>query len=349
MASLARNARLALIQRCFAVVAVAGAWLALTSPSAAQNRRPTDAETTKTRQPDKGEKDRDEKAAGKVDLRPKFTKGNKLIYKMDIDSKSKTKMPALDDADTVQNTKQELGLVFLVKDVTDDGTIVELTFNTMKMTQETGTGKDKDKVEFDSNRPKATDKDNPLAPGCRELVGSTFTITIDKDGQVTNVAGGGGLTSLGAIGMPGGIGNIGGQSTGLGGSSQGFADAIGSIFSIKKGSLLVNVGERWSTSDEIDSGLLGQFRMITDSTLKSHSGNIARVKINGRIEPATGRGGNASMFKLKDSLYLGEYLWDTKAGALKSLEVDQNVSIDGDSSGGINMTASSKMKVSRVR
>ena len=36
-------------------------------------------------------------------------------------------------------------------------------------------------------------------------------------------------------------------------------------------------------------------------------------------------------------------------GALKSLDMDQSVTIDGGANGGINMTASSKMKVNRVR
>ncbi len=295
---------------------------------------------------------KDEK--GTVDLRPKFKKGDKLIYKMDLESKSKTTMPALDDAAQEQSTKQELGLVFTVKEVTDDASIVELTFSTVKVTQESGVGKDKAKLEFDSSRPKAKDKDNPLAPGCRELAGTTFTITIDNDGQVTNVAGGSGLSSLGAMGIPAdGLSNLGGAGlthpAGSTGPSQGFADAIGSIFSIKKGSLIVKVGEQWSTSDEIDSGLLGRFRMITDSSLKSHSGNLAKVKVTGRIEPATHSPGGASMFRIKESLYMGDYLWDTRDGALKSMDMDQNVVIESGASGGISMTASSKMNVNRVR
>jgi len=112
---------------------------------------------------------------------------------------------------------------------------------------------------------------------------------------------------------------------------------------------LVKVGEKWSTSDEVDSGLLGRFRMITDSSLKSHSGNMAKVKVNGRIEPATHAPGGASVFRVKESVYIGDYLWDTRDGALKSMDMDQNVVIDSGASGGISMTASSKMKVNRVR
>jgi len=275
---------------------------------------------------------------------------------MVMDSKSKTTNPALDDdGPQEQSTKHELALVFFVKDTTEEGSTVELTFSGVKILQESGTGKDKEKLEFDSSRPKAKDKDNPLAPGGRELANTTFTLTIDTDGNVTNMAGGSGLSSLGAMGMPGGLGQgIPGAGSGPSnpgtGSNNGFADAIGSIFSIKKGSPYVKVGETWSTSDDINSGLLGNFRMTTDSTVKSHSGNQAKIKVVGRIEPSTQAAGGISIFKLKDSFYMGEYLWDTQGGMLKSMDMDQNVVIDGGSStGGMSMKASSTVKVNRVR
>lgn len=323
------------------------------SPTAPAAKQPAE------KSPKEGPGD-EEKEKGKIDLRPKFTKGQRLVYTMNLESKSKTRVPALEDTDQEQSTKQELGLVFVVKDTSEaEGSTIELTFSKVKITQETGKGKDKETVEFDSSRPKAKDKDNPLAPAGRELAGTTFTISIDKDGQVTNVAGGSGLASLGSLGTPpSGLGNIGGGSLpgagggmpGGGGGGGGIGDAIGSIFQIKKGSPFVKVGEKWTTSDEIDSGLLGKFKMITDSNVKSHSGNQARVKVSGRIEPASqGGGGGLSMFQVKDSIYLGEYLWDTREGALKSLDMDQSVTIDGGANGGINMTASSKMKVNRVR
>lgn len=289
---------------------------------------------------------------GKIDLRPRFKKGEKMTFKMEMDSKSKTSMPALEEKPEEQTTRHELGLVFFVKDVIDDGTIVELTFSTVKVTQQTGKDK-KDKLEFDSSRPVAKDKDNPLAPGCRELANTTFTLTLDKDGNVTNMGGGSGLSSLNSLGMPGAMGNLGGGGTGAtpsGGNSQGFADAIGSIFSVKKGSPFVKVGEKWTTSDDVDSGLIGKFRISTDSVVKSYSGDQARIKVTGKVEPPSNSPGGMSLFQVKDTFYMGDYVWDTKAGMLRSMDLDQNVTIDaGAAAGGMSMTSSSKIHVNRVK
>jgi len=320
------------------------------APSSTPGKKDANPSATPGKQPSI---DGDEK--GKIDLRPKFTKGEKMTFKMEMESKSKTSMPALEDKPQEQTTKHELGLVFNVKDVTDDGTIVELTFSTVKVTQQTG--KDKaDKLEFDSSRPVAKDKDNPLAPGCRELANTTFKLTLDKDGNVTNMAGGSGLSSLNSLGMPGALGNLGGGLPGgLGGgasssNSQGFADAIGSIFSVKKGSPIVKVGEKWTTSDDVDSGLIGKFRITTDSVVKSYSGDQAKIKVTGKVEQASNSPGGVSLFQVKDTFYLGDYVWDTKAGMLKSMDLDQNVTIDGGSTaGGMTMTSSSKIHVNRQR
>jgi hypothetical protein len=142
-----------------------------------------------------------------------------------------------------------------------------------------------------------------------------------------------------------GIGGPG--STGNGGS--GFQDALGSIFSIKKGTGLASVGEKWSTTDVLDTGLMGRFKMITDNTLKSHRNNEATVNTTGRIEPDSQAPGGASMFQIKDSFYSGVYIWDTKAGMVKRMDMDERIVIDSNAAGAaMSMSTTGKTRVTRL-
>lgn len=286
----------------------------------------------------------------KVDLRPKFKQGEQLRLRMEMDNTSKVSIPAVDDKPREQVSKQEMMLLLKVKEVTEAGATLELSFQSVKMTQVSG----KEKEEFDSARPASQDKDNPLAAPLRALVGTVFTVNIDKDGTISNIGGGAGLGALGGGGL-GGLGNslgLGGQggAAGSGGAAgTGFQDALGSIFSVKKGSGLASVGEKWSTTDVLDTGLMGRFRMITDNTLKSLRNNEATVNTTGRMEPDTQAGGGASMFQIKDSFYTGSFVWDTKAGMVKRMEVDQKIVIDTNAGGAaMSMSSTGKTRVTRV-
>jgi hypothetical protein len=313
-----------------------------------RENEPTKKDSSPDRK-DQPERNREADSSKKIDLRPKFRKGDHIRLRMDLDSNSKISIPAVSDGPRKQTSKQEIGLLLKVASVADDGSAnIELSVQHVSMTQTSGTGKDAETVDFDSSKPASKDGDNPLAPSLRALAATVLTFTVDKDGNTSMVSGGGNLTSLDALGMGNGLGGgLQGGNTGL--SGQGFADAIGSIFNIKKGSPRVNLGDKWTNEDSVNSGLLGNFKITTIHTVKSFRGGDATISLTGHIEPATQTGGGAAMFQLKDSFYNGAYVWDTERGMLRKIELDQKVVVDTSAGGtGMTMDATSKTRITRL-
>lgn len=292
-----------------------------------------------------------------VDLRPKFELGQTIKFRMELNQRSRTLVPALDDKPTESTSTQDLGLVFKVKQSGPEGSVVELSFSHVKMTKETEEGKES----FDSTQPKAKDGKSELAPSLRALAGSTFTVHLDADGNVTNIEGGDQLMSLDAFGgapgldpnsLPGGLPNPGNLPRppsigGPGGGQNGFTAALGSIFSVKKGTNRVRVGEEWTTRDVLDTGLLGKFTMSTTSKLKSHAGSDAKVTVRGYIEPDSSAAG-PSLVKITDSSYVGDYSWNTRAGMLRKMDLHQHVVLEAAAGGGLNLTSDMKSVVTRT-
>jgi hypothetical protein len=281
----------------------------------------------------------------RVDLRPKFERGQEIKFKLEVNNVSTappdTSDPLDDPADakpanrpgsrpppaTTPRTKPnqnnsrpettkskiEFGMTLKVKDVDEArNATVDLIFTTVKVSIDGPQMKE----EFDSTRPrprKADDVDvigTVLAP----LVGSTFTMKIDRAGNISSVTGGDGFAMLGQV-VPG---------TGGAGSMP---QVFGPIFTTRKGDGFARVGESWENDDKLDSGLMGDFKMATRHTLSGVSGGVATVNIVGRIAPQTQAPG-ATTFQLKDSSYGGKYLWDTKAGMLRQMDTKMSVKVE---------------------
>lgn len=290
-----------------------------------------------------------EKLTGKVDLRPKFEKGQVIRFKMELDQKSKTLIPAMDEKPTESTSRQEIGLVFTVKNVTDESTVVELKFSSVKMTKKSDEGKE----EFDSSQPASKDGKSTLAPSLRALSKTTFTVHLDKDGNVTNIDGGEALTALDAFGVspsstggaPSGLPlpNPGGGGTG----GSGFKDALGSIFNIKKGSGLVEVGEEWSNSDTLDTGLFGKFKLSDTHKLRSHTNGEAKISVIGSIESDSNADSQLTLVKISDSSFVGDYIWNTREGMLRRMNLHQHVVMETAAAGGVKLTTDMKSVVTR--
>jgi hypothetical protein len=290
--------------------------------------------------------DREDRTADreeKVDLRPRFEKGQVIRFRMEMDQNNKTLIPAVDEKPSLSTSRQELGLVFKVKEAHDAGSIVELTFSRVKLTKKT----DEDTEEFDSSQPPA--KDNPqLGPSLRALTKTTFTIHLDKDGNVTRIDGGDDLMALDAFGVPPGAFNPGSGTApqpGVGGGA--FKQALGEIFRIKNGPGLVSVGEEWTNADSMDTGLLGGFKITSKHKLRSHNGGEAKVSVIGSIEANSESPGILSIIKIRDSSFVGDYLWNTREGMLRRMNMHQHVVLETSSAGGITLTSDMKTTVTR--
>lgn len=291
-----------------------------------------------------------------VDLRPRWEKGSESTLVMTIDSRNE--VGGGGDAG-LQTMKQEITLRERVVEgggpAQEKGAVVELIFERVKVRIDTDLGG----VEFDSADPNYPDG-KPSGPGgkkgdmfdeaaaaavaplvqqLKRMAGTTLKVTMNPDGTIASVEGGGGL----ATGFMGPVG-------GLDASKDGLADLFGPISSLGKGSGVdpakVKVGTKWTHNDELSLQPLGGLSMVTQHTLKSVKADDAEVYFQGSLEPKSS-GQNAPV-RIKQGTYRGTYQWDTRLGRLKGLSTEQETVVEtGTAAGGTSMKSKATMKVVR--
>jgi hypothetical protein len=266
---------------------------------------------------------------GTIDLRPKWEKGQQVRYTLELKNASlndakpaaprarpgtrqppKAGQPSLRDNES--RSTVQMGLVFKVKEVSPEKeATVDVTIDRLKLSTLTPDGE----VEFDSSKPAKGAEDDLIGQAFKSIVGTTMTMTVDRDGTIKQVTGGEGLALLGGVG-------------GGAGGAPGTAQLFGPIFSGRPAKGQARIGESWDYDDALTTGLLGDFKMKVRHTLTGLRGSDAVVTIRGQIDPKTEAPGS-SAFQVKDSNYNGQYLWDTTKGQLKSMETSMSVRLDG--------------------
>lgn len=253
-----------------------------------------------------------------VDLRPKFEKGAEASYDLAVSADNQYTMGAASGDAQKQHVEQTIGLKLVVKDVdAEKGATVDLIYESIKFKTEGGMMA----AEFDSTQPKDKDAGNMFAESFRPLVGMTLTLTIDKDGNVTEVKGGEELSQ----GMAGQM--LAGYTT-----KGGVRGLLGPIFSTRQAKGEANVGDTWTYEDIMPGSMLGQMKIVSTHTLKSVDAGLATIAVNGKIELKAADAG--PKMEMKEGAYDGNYIWDTKAGMLKSMKSTQVASMEGDMGSG---------------
>lgn len=313
-----------------------------TAPPAAPEKKPADnkpadkkpadkqpaekpAEKPKDNAPERPEVPGDPRGTGgTIDLRPRFPVGRETRYVMRIKSDGTVDIaglvpglgadPEADKDGTKQQMEQEIGFVLRVTSGTqEEGATVEMVQERIKISIKHGS----DEIFYDSTAPRRPNDDADLIePYIKSVVGSKLTIRFDADGNVKDIQGGG------ELGMPGAMGRL-----GIPTDAKSIGSLFGPISNRTAGRGLYRVGERWTNTDQVDTGPIGSFRMVTQHTLRSAQAGSAEVIFNGRIEPGSETGKPGSPFQVKDSRYQGKYVWDTHAGQLKSMESEQEIEI----------------------
>ncbi len=304
--------------------------------------------------------------AGLVDLRPKFHKGQETRYTLKIKSDNDLGIPSMvpdmdlsrpkpptpapisptptkpgqpaqptapADNSTRQVMDEEIGFVIRVtKEASqEDGATVELVYERLKVSLKHGDSE----IFYDSTAPKRPNDDSDLMePFFKGIVGSRIAIKFDANGNIKDIQGGDGGT------MPGMM-----QQAGLDPKSIG--SLFGPISSSKSGKGLYKVGEKWNNVDDVDNAMIGRFRMVTEHNLRSANPLNADVYFTGRIEPGSESGRPGSPFQIKDSRYQGKYTWDTALGQLKSMESEQEITLDSAAAQGKNLKAKTTVRVER--
>lgn len=299
---------------------------AVTQPAATQTAQPTN-------QPGR--------PGAAVDLRPRLEKGRVFRFKMDLSSTEKQTPPkdAQDPnvpAESVSATQdQEIVLKLTVKDNNvETGSTLELVYESLKMKISNPMLGD-DPLEFDSTKP--ANANDPSGAAIAEMLGSVvgtaLTISMDKDGNVTNVA------------APASASSLGDSFTG----KDVISGLVGQVFTLKKGDSVVRIGEKW-TNDSVMAAAWGRTRITTNNTLASHRGGKANITIDGSISMEPLSPGQPIAISIRNSKLDGNAVWSTDDGMLDSMTVSQNLDIDVSTPGGQTKSQSSKRTtVTRVK
>jgi len=205
---------------------------------------------------------------------------------------------------------QELGLRFVCTGVTETGGTMDLVFDrfSLAMTQGDLTTK------FDSDEPASKDEGNPVASIIRPLVGTKLSLTLDADGNITNIEGGEELAAA---------------SMGFGAELSNPARVralFGPIFTAQKSPGKAEIGKTWSTSDTTDVAPFGSITISTDSTLKSHKAGVAKIEFRGDmgLSPQTE---TQAVVGLEESVYTGSIDWNTELGMPDSMKTTQKLGL----------------------
>lgn len=239
-----------------------------------------------------------------VDLRPKFKKGEEIRFTMNLDTSGRDVTPGA--GEQTKSTQQQIGLLLRVKDSNPEtGATLDLVYESFKITVKAPTGD----VSFDSSKP--ADKDDMTDQVLRGIVGLTLKVKVDANGEITEVSGGdGGAASA-----------LSGQFSG----AEMIKGVFGPVFSVKKGTPKVSVGESWTTEDVLQGGAAST-RVKMTHTLKSVQGNNANIDIKGSVVMDPSSGGMKA--GVKDSSISGRAVWDIERGMLARLETDQKLTVE---------------------
>lgn len=269
--------------------------------------------------------------AADVDLRPRFQVGQDVRFRLETSAVSDNQMPG----GGAQQTKDAQDIVVRLspKEVTEAGSTVELTYESIKVTIE---GSPRGPQTFDSAQDPAADT-NPFAQALRPLVGMTLTLKIDANGNITEVTG----AENAALNRRNPFAS---RLT----TTPGVSALFGRIISANRASGQASVGQSWQTVDAFDQGPMGRLKLTADSTLMSHDSNKAAIDIKGTFALDSDAAA-ASMLKLTEGTYTGQAVWDTAAGMLHSMNVSQVTSLEGDTAvGRVATKRTSTEKVTRM-
>lgn len=292
---------------------------------------------------------------GRIDLRPKWELGQVVRYSMKQTSDQQTPN-AEDPADPHKSRlEQTIGLKMTAKavDTTTGETTVEIVYESVKAKLDSPLATvDLDSTKLPPKGPKSPAAPAPSAPRdpfdqidalladqFKQMVGTTITMKVARDGRIISTSGGEslsptmlpGMTAPGAEAMKQLGGLIGPITTN---SSPGFDG-------------LARVGDRWTHRDQLDVGPIGGLDLTTTYDLRTHTAGTAKVYFKGHAD-----GNHSSGLPLPVSLdsadHSGMYAWDTRRGQLARCEFEQKVTMSGSITGNKPATATTTVVIERI-
>ncbi len=321
---------------------------------------PEPAQNPKPSKPDSALPRKEEKLpAGSFDLRPKFRVGQDRRVRLSLDSHETAPDLTLDPAAPASKaademkTKQDFVLVFRPIKVGEDGrSEVGITFESIRSHVE-GPGVDDS---FDSSRPAPKPAPNPAKPDAsdplgglgkmptleetmRPLVGDSFTIVFDRDGNVTEVRGGDKFVRALNPLAPEGL-----MQTG----DAPIRELMKSIVS-PAGKTHAKPGESWSTDTSLDLFPIGGTIIRTDYKLSDVRGARGRIGFAGKLAPKSDASPGAAGLRLSKVEFSGQTDWDQEDGFARSMDSSQKIEAEiGIGQQTIPIKQSQRLKLERL-
>lgn len=291
---------------------------------------------------------------GAFDLRPKFRTGQDRRVRLKLEShetspdllaetddgidppdRKPKKSPAsgASQAESEMNTSQEFVLVFRPTRVGEESSEIDVVFESIKSKVQ-GPGVDDS---FDSSKPapkptkpapKSSDplqqldalvKPPSLEELMRPLVGDKLTLTIDRDGNITDVRGGQKLVRALNPMAPSAMAQMGGDTP--------IRDLFKSIVGTP-GKAYAKPGESWSSATNLDVFPMGNTSLRTDYSLTSVQGTVGKIVFSGGLKPredASPGGGGLTISKAE---YAGTTNWDQADGFATSMNAKQELNAE---------------------
>jgi len=257
-------------------------------------------------------------------LQPNFTPGYtaKVIMETSRKSTRVIKMGEAEAKPQESSTSGEQTIEFLLNVVRNDekGSVVTLRVDRIEMDAKTIRGE----FAWKSTDPRTPgDNTNVALSTMRPALGSTITIEFDAEGNVTNVGNGG-------VQMP--TGEI----------VDFFRLAVGPaevrarwspVLAPRKGDFKVDLGQKWTGEEKLNTPPLGQFTEAREYVLSSISDRLAVINFTGNYTLGAGPDGQAPMFRVIDSAVTGSIHWDRTIGFFESMELNQRVELQGNANG----------------
>lgn len=293
---------------------------------------------------------------GAFDLRPKFRMGQdrRVLLKLESHETSPDLLAETEDGDaqapkrspkankpgtaaeSEMNTWQEFVLVFKPVKVGEEVSEVDVVFESIKSKVE-GPGVDDT---FDSSKPapKQT-KPSPQSPKSsdplqqlealakppsleelmRPLVGDKLTLTIDRDGTITDVRGGQKLVRALNPMAPNALAQMGGDAP----IRDLFKSMVGT-----PGKPHARPGETWSSATNLDVFPIGNASLRTDYKLTGVRGDNGSIVFKGGLKPredASPGGGGLTISKAE---YSGTTDWDQADGFARGMNAKQELNAE---------------------
>lgn len=251
--------------------------------------------------------------AEKVDLKPKFKAGQKSTYRFEQSSTVVQTVPGMAEGmkqDIIQNFDAEMR----VMSVSEDGTAtLEIEYKSMKLGMTSPMGS----MEYDSAKPGPDDATNPIAGAVKPIIGMVVTAKVDKSGQVTE-------TSADMSKLAGPAAQMAKQMV----SAEQIKSMFGRIIALKEGPTEVAVGESWTTEDVVTQNRM-KMKVKMDKKLEKVSGADATISMKGTMTTEKDeKDPQAAMAPdVTDAKIEGSAVWDTEAGAVKSIESTQTLKL----------------------